>query len=146
MILMSYVNRPVRSAKIVPAVSLLVMPHRQIGVQAIVGHASPAMTRHYTHLGVESLRSAVESIPSCGAVTVKALPMPAADDGRLQAAKARLAQAAEIVAAASTADIAPGSAGGAAGCFAVSGGLPIGAFCSAISYEALAVRGSMLWE
>ena len=76
-------------------------------VQAIVGHASPAMTRHYTHLGVESLRSAVESIPSCGAVTVKALPA-AADDGRLHAAEARLAQAAEIVAAASTAEIAPG--------------------------------------
>ena len=78
-------------------------------VQNIVGHASPAMTRHYTRLGVESLRSAVESIPSSGAVSLKALPAAtAADDGRLHAAEARLAMAAEIVAAASTAEIAPG--------------------------------------
>ena len=64
------------------------------------------MTRHYMHLGVESLRSAVESIPSCAVVPVKALPAP--NDSRLHAAEARLAQAAEIVAAASTAEIADG--------------------------------------
>ena len=66
------------------------------------------MTRHYTHLGVESLRKAVESIPSNGTVMVKALPAPAADDGRLHAAETRLAMAAEIVASASTAEIAEG--------------------------------------
>ena len=39
-------------------------------VQAIVGHSSPAMTRHYTHIGIQSLTKAVNSLditnyPSC---------------------------------------------------------------------------------
>ena len=42
-------------------------------VQAIVGHANPAMTRHYTHLGVESLRSAVNCIPT-SATAIPLLP------------------------------------------------------------------------
>lgn len=31
-------------------------------VQAIVGHSSPAMTRHYTHIGIQSLTKAVNSL------------------------------------------------------------------------------------
>ena len=31
-------------------------------VQAIVGHGSPAMTRHYTHIGAETLRAAIEKL------------------------------------------------------------------------------------
>lgn len=32
-------------------------------VQAIVGHGSPAMTRHYTHIGEESIRNAIKALP-----------------------------------------------------------------------------------
>ena len=32
-------------------------------VEAIVGHASPAMTRHYTHTGEEAARSAIALLP-----------------------------------------------------------------------------------
>ena len=35
-------------------------------VQAIVGHGSPAMTRHYMHAGADATRAAVESLPSIG--------------------------------------------------------------------------------
>lgn len=35
-------------------------------VQAIVGHGSPAMTRHYTHIGEESIRSAIKALPMGG--------------------------------------------------------------------------------
>lgn len=31
-------------------------------VQAIVGHGSPAMTRHYTHIGAETLRAAIDKL------------------------------------------------------------------------------------
>ncbi len=31
-------------------------------VQAIVGHGSPAMTRHYTHIGIDTLKSAVNKL------------------------------------------------------------------------------------
>jgi len=32
-------------------------------VQALVGHGSPAMTRHYTHIGTESTEEAIKKIP-----------------------------------------------------------------------------------
>ena len=35
-----------------------------IVVQALVGHGSPAMTRHYTHIDVESVRHGIEQISS----------------------------------------------------------------------------------
>ena len=44
-------------------------------VQAIVGHSSPAMTRHYSHLGIEAARGAVAALP---AVTMEAEATPLA--------------------------------------------------------------------
>lgn len=32
-------------------------------VQAIVGHSNPAMTRHYTHIGLESAKKAISALP-----------------------------------------------------------------------------------
>ena len=32
-------------------------------VQAVIGHSSPAMTRHYTHLGIEAAQRAVAALP-----------------------------------------------------------------------------------
>ncbi len=32
-------------------------------VQEIVGHGNPAMTKYYTHVGSESLRKAVNTLP-----------------------------------------------------------------------------------
>ncbi|MFZ2658553.1 MAG: tyrosine-type recombinase/integrase [Victivallales bacterium] len=32
-------------------------------VQSIVGHGSPAMTRHYTHIGTDTLKTAINSLP-----------------------------------------------------------------------------------
>ena len=52
-------------------------------VQAIVGHASPAMTRHYTHLGVESLRKAVEVLPSSPSAPALLLPAASTAEDRL---------------------------------------------------------------
>ena len=43
-------------------------------VQSIVGHSSPAMTRHYTHIGIEAARGAVAALP---AVTMEAETTPA---------------------------------------------------------------------
>jgi integrase len=42
-------------------------------VEAIVGHASPAMTRHYTHIGEAAATSAVAALPD---ITGKAKPAP----------------------------------------------------------------------
>jgi len=35
-------------------------------VQAIVGHGNPAMTRHYSHIGDDAMRKAVNSLPGTG--------------------------------------------------------------------------------
>ena len=43
-------------------------------VQSIVGHSNPAMTRHYTHLGIDAARGAVAALP---AVTMEADTTPA---------------------------------------------------------------------
>lgn len=52
-------------------------------VQSIVGHSSPAMTRHYTHLGLEAAQGAIAALPalSGGAEdAAKAKPAPAPAD------------------------------------------------------------------
>jgi integrase len=43
-------------------------------VEAIVGHSSPAMTRHYTHTGEAAALSAVTALPDITGKAVKALP------------------------------------------------------------------------
>ena len=43
-------------------------------VESIVGHTSPAMTRHYTHTGVEAARAAVAALPSVLGDVPAALP------------------------------------------------------------------------
>jgi integrase len=47
-------------------------------VEAIVGHASPAMTRHYTHVGEAAARASVAALPSVlgDATAPAALPAP----------------------------------------------------------------------
>jgi len=45
-------------------------------VESIVGHSSPAMTRHYTHTGEAAAISAIASLPSMTGDLVKALPAP----------------------------------------------------------------------
>ena len=37
-------------------------------VQALVGHGSPAMTRHYTHIGLDTAQNAVAVLPDLGHV------------------------------------------------------------------------------
>ena len=50
-------------------------------VEAIVGHSSPAMTRHYTHTGESAARLAVDSLPSLGIdKPLAALPAPVQSD------------------------------------------------------------------
>ena len=47
-------------------------------VEAIVGHANPAMTRHYTHVGDAAAGAAVAALPNVtGDMAVLALPEPA---------------------------------------------------------------------
>jgi hypothetical protein len=50
-------------------------------VEAIVGHASPAMTRHYTHIGEAAARASVAALPSVlgDATAPAALPAPAGE-------------------------------------------------------------------
>ena len=43
-------------------------------VESIVGHSSPAMTRHYTHTGEAAALAAVSALPSFTGEPVKALP------------------------------------------------------------------------
>jgi len=43
-------------------------------VESIVGHSSPAMTRHYTHTGIDAATAAVASLPSFTGEQVKTLP------------------------------------------------------------------------
>ena len=64
-------------------------------VQAIVGHTSTAMTRHYYHENEDALRRAVEAIPAIGAPaaqTVAAPARPTTPAQRLKALKRLLAQ------------------------------------------------------
>ena len=42
-------------------------------VQSIVGHSNPAMTRHYTHLGIEAAQGAIAALP---AITMEAEATP----------------------------------------------------------------------
>lgn len=44
-------------------------------VESIVGHSSPAMTRHYTHTGEAAALEAVSALPSLTGEPVKALPL-----------------------------------------------------------------------
>jgi integrase len=48
-------------------------------VQSIVGHSSPAMTRHYTHIGIEAARDAVAALPAV-TMEAEATPAPTAAD------------------------------------------------------------------
>ena len=43
-------------------------------VQSLVGHSSPSMTAHYTHVSVGDAALAVNCLPSIGGTPVKALP------------------------------------------------------------------------
>lgn len=67
-------------------------------VQAIVGHTSTAMTRHYYHENEDALRRAVEAIPAIGAPaapaaqTAAASARPTTPAQRLKALKRLLAQ------------------------------------------------------
>ena len=54
-------------------------------VEAIVGHANPAMTRHYTHVGEAAATTAVAALPALSfaggpAITETAKPEPPADE------------------------------------------------------------------
>ena len=43
-------------------------------VESIVGHSSPAMTRHYTHTGADAARAAIGTLPGLDADKPPALP------------------------------------------------------------------------
>jgi integrase len=43
-------------------------------VESIVGHSNPAMTRHYTHTGIDAATAAVSALPSVMGGEIKALP------------------------------------------------------------------------
>jgi integrase len=43
-------------------------------VESIVGHSSPAMTRHYTHTGIDAATAAVAALPAITGEPVKILP------------------------------------------------------------------------
>lgn len=47
-------------------------------VESIVGHSSPAMTRHYTHTGADAARAAIGTLPDLGNDAPPALPAEAA--------------------------------------------------------------------
>ena len=49
-------------------------------VQSIVGHSNPAMTRHYTHIGIEAARGAVAALPAVTSEAAQARPAPAPAD------------------------------------------------------------------
>lgn len=53
-------------------------------VQAIVGHSSPAMTRHYFHESADALKMAVAALPDVGG-TLHAAPAPEASRGEFAA-------------------------------------------------------------
>jgi len=58
-------------------------------VQALVGHGSPAMTRHYTHIGLETAQKAVAVLPDLGHAQ-PAGDLPIATGANLDAVKAML--------------------------------------------------------
>lgn len=64
-------------------------------VQALVGHGSPAMTRHYTHIGKEAAAEAVNAIPSMNGTDKKELT-----DGHELTDRDKLDKIREIVTAA----------------------------------------------
>jgi len=45
-------------------------------VQSLVGHGNPAMTRHYTHLGVDSARQAIAALPMLSTPSADASSIP----------------------------------------------------------------------
>lgn len=52
-------------------------------VQSIVGHSSPAMTRHYTHMGIEAAQGAIAALPALSGdaeVAARATPSPSPAD------------------------------------------------------------------
>lgn len=52
-------------------------------VQSIVGHSNPAMTRHYTHMGLEAAQGAIAALPALSGeteATAKAKPSPTPAD------------------------------------------------------------------
>jgi integrase len=74
-------------------------------VQAIVGHNTPAMTEHYTHVGDVATRQAITSIPTIGAPALPAgavTPAPTGEGlaGQLDALRAAVATLAEKLTAA----------------------------------------------
>ncbi len=59
-------------------------------VEAIVGHANPAMTRHYTHVGDAAATSAVAALPSLGFIdTPETAALPATTNATVPADKVR---------------------------------------------------------
>jgi integrase len=48
-------------------------------VQSLVGHGSPAMTAHYTHIGTETARAAIGSLPNVGGLKGEAESADAAE-------------------------------------------------------------------
>jgi integrase len=76
-------------------------------VEAIVGHASPAMTRHYTHIGEAAARASVAALPSVlgdDAAPV-ALPAPAGEAAALLAPDQLRAKVRELAAALTPANV-----------------------------------------
>jgi hypothetical protein len=53
-------------------------------VEAIVGHASPAMTRHYTHVGEAAARASVAALPSVLGEIAAPPALPAPEPWRAQ--------------------------------------------------------------
>ena len=58
-------------------------------VEAIVGHASPAMTRHYTHIGEAAATAAVAALPDITGQAIAKPALPAANVGTVPKAKVR---------------------------------------------------------
>jgi integrase len=58
-------------------------------VESIVGHASPAMTRHYTHIGDAAAGAAVTALPDITGQAIPALPQPTADAATVSATRVR---------------------------------------------------------
>lgn len=51
----------------------------QPGVQALVGHGSPAMTQHYTHIALETAQKAVVTLPDVTHAEALATPANASE-------------------------------------------------------------------
>jgi integrase len=61
-------------------------------VESIVGHSSPAMTRHYTHVGELAAGQAVAALPNVMDVAIKAKPQKRDAEGILRDVKAVVEQ------------------------------------------------------